>query len=213
MCFESVWMPGEEEVWPCRLLCLLGGVPQTEPTFFFKPGSVRITWRITLGHPPSLLLVISAEPWKKKVYTNLRTALQKWVGEDSNLVSFVTFQFSFGDLIKLPGCALLCPALPCPALPCPALPYPPKGTAYLSAAYFCVQASENRLYSAWFHVTKLSCNLQMCMHAGRLIGTHAHEVMSIMQHLMSNYDDEAGGEDGPVQVTMLWHLPVQVAMF
>jgi len=26
--------------------------------------------------------------------------------------------------------------------------------------------------------------------------------MSIMQHLMSNYDDEAGGEDGPVQVTV-----------
>ncbi len=52
----------------------------------------------------------------------------------------------------------------------------------------------------------ISCckaELQMHMHTGRLIGTHAHEVMSIMQHLMSNYDDEAGGEDGPVQVTML----------
>jgi len=46
--------------------------------------------------------------------------------------------------------------------------------------------------------------MQLCMHAGRLIGTHAHEVMSIMQHLMSNYDDEAGGEDGPVQVTVFW---------
>lgn len=42
--------------------------------------------------------------------------------------------------------------------------------------------------------------------AGRLIGTHAHEVMSIMQHLLSKYDDEAGGTDGPVQVPL--HLPL-----
>ncbi|DBA73502.1 hypothetical protein WJX77_001486 [Trebouxia sp. C0004] len=42
---------------------------------------------------------------------------------------------------------------------------------------------------------------------GRLIGTHAHEVMSIIQHLMSKYDDEAGGEDGPVQICgLLAHL-------
>ena len=46
--------------------------------------------------------------------------------------------------------------------------------------------------------------MQLCMHTGRLIGTHAHEVMSIMQHLMTKYDDEAGGEDGPVQVTVFW---------
>ena len=38
------------------------------------------------------------------------------------------------------------------------------------------------------------------MHAGRLIGTHAHEVMSIMQHVMSHYDEEAGSKESPVQV-------------
>lgn len=36
--------------------------------------------------------------------------------------------------------------------------------------------------------------------AGRLIGTHAHEVMSIVQHLMSHCDVEAGSTDKPVQV-------------
>lgn len=36
--------------------------------------------------------------------------------------------------------------------------------------------------------------------AGVLIGTHAHEVMSIMQHLLSRYDEEAGTEGQPVQV-------------
>lgn len=42
---------------------------------------------------------------------------------------------------------------------------------------------------------------------GRLIGTHAHEVMSIMQHLMSHCDDEAGSADGPVQIcALLAHL-------
>ncbi|KAL3134655.1 hypothetical protein ABBQ32_007664 [Trebouxia sp. C0010 RCD-2024] len=42
---------------------------------------------------------------------------------------------------------------------------------------------------------------------GRLIGTHAHEVMSIVQHLMSHCDEEAGCPGKPVQVcAMLAHL-------
>lgn len=36
--------------------------------------------------------------------------------------------------------------------------------------------------------------------AGVLIGTHAHEVMSIMQHLMNGYDKDAGNDGQPVQV-------------
>ena len=46
------------------------------------------------------------------------------------------------------------------------------------------------------------------MLAGRLIGTHAHEVMSIVQHLMSHCDEEAGSKDKPVQVS-LFSYPVQ----
>lgn len=42
---------------------------------------------------------------------------------------------------------------------------------------------------------------------GRLIGTHAHEVMSIVQHLMSHCDEEAGSQGKPVQIcAMLAHL-------
>lgn len=42
---------------------------------------------------------------------------------------------------------------------------------------------------------------------GRLIGTHAHEVMSIMQHVMSHYDEEAGSKESPVQIcALLAHL-------
>ena len=40
--------------------------------------------------------------------------------------------------------------------------------------------------------------------AGRLIGTHAHEVMSILQHLMSHCDEEAGSQGKPVQVRRFW---------
>lgn len=40
------------------------------------------------------------------------------------------------------------------------------------------------------------------LRAGVLIGTHAHEVMSIMQHLLSSYDYEAGDEGHPVQVEL-----------
>lgn len=42
--------------------------------------------------------------------------------------------------------------------------------------------------------------------AGRLIGTHAHEVMSIVQHLMSHCDEEAGSQGKPVQVTLSTHI-------
>ena len=43
--------------------------------------------------------------------------------------------------------------------------------------------------------------------AGPLVGTHAHEVMSITAQLMGRYDDEAGDERGPVPVAaLLAHL-------
>ena len=93
-------------------------------------------------------------------------------------------------------CALPCPAVPCPALPCPA----PEGNSMcVSCIHLCTGISILPLHSM---ISCCKAELQVYMHTGRLIGTHAHEVMSIMQHLMSNYDDEAGGKDGPVQVTM-----------
>ena len=43
--------------------------------------------------------------------------------------------------------------------------------------------------------------------AGPLVGTHAHEVMSITAQLMGRYDDEAGDERGPVPIAaLLAHL-------
>ena len=42
---------------------------------------------------------------------------------------------------------------------------------------------------------------------GPLVGTHAHEVMSITAQLMGRYDDEAGDEQGPVPIAaLLAHL-------
>ncbi len=42
---------------------------------------------------------------------------------------------------------------------------------------------------------------------GPLVGTHAHEVMSITAQLMGRYDDEAGDERGPVPISaLLAHL-------
>lgn len=43
--------------------------------------------------------------------------------------------------------------------------------------------------------------------AGPLVGTHAHEVMSITAQLMGRYDDEAGDERGPAPIAaLLAHL-------
>lgn len=49
--------------------------------------------------------------------------------------------------------------------------------------------------------------------AGRLIGTHAHEVMSIVQHLMSHCDVEAGSTDKPVQVSSHYNYHILTPMF
>eukprot|EP00884_Botryococcus_braunii_P006522 jgi/Botrbrau1/15871/Bobra.40_1s0055.1 len=44
---------------------------------------------------------------------------------------------------------------------------------------------------------------------GRLIGTHAHEVMSVTAQLLSCFDDEAGSQDGPAGLSaLLAHLMV-----
>lgn len=48
------------------------------------------------------------------------------------------------------------------------------------------------------HSRETGCNVV----AGRVIGTHAHEVMSIVQHLMSHCDEEAGSPGKPVQVSL-----------
>ena len=43
-----------------------------------------------------------------------------------------------------------------------------------------------------------------CFTAGRLVGTHAHELMMVTAQLLGSYDDEAGdAEGGPVAVSAL----------
>lgn len=45
--------------------------------------------------------------------------------------------------------------------------------------------------------------------AGRLLGTHAHEVMSITAQLLASFDDQAGGPGAPVGLSaLLAHLMV-----
>ena len=51
------------------------------------------------------------------------------------------------------------------------------------------------------------CSEELVCSAGPLVGTHAHEVMSIMAQLMGRFDDEAGDEGRPVPVSaLLAHL-------
>jgi nicotinic acid phosphoribosyltransferase len=44
-------------------------------------------------------------------------------------------------------------------------------------------------------------------HAGKLIGTHAHELMMMTAQLLARYDDVAGGSNGPTCMSaLLAHL-------